>query len=152
MYDIIIENGLFFDGLGNKSNIRHIAIKDGIVALISEKPIHTTAKERINAEQNWVAPGFIDFHTHYDAEIEFDPSLSESLRHGITTVFLGSCSLSGAIGDPEDIADIFPCRSSTKRSNATNARTQKDPNTFSEMEHQTLSSGPNVAFTLGIPM
>jgi hypothetical protein len=54
-------------------------------------------------------PGFIDFHTHYDAEVELAPSLSESVRHGVTTVVLGSCSLSLALGTPEDLADMF-CR------------------------------------------
>jgi N-acyl-D-aspartate/D-glutamate deacylase len=52
-------------------------------------------------------PGFIDFHTHYDAEIEASPGLKESIRHGITTVTLGSCSLSLALGTPEDLADMF---------------------------------------------
>ena len=62
-----------------------------------------------DARGQWVMPGFIDFHTHYDAEVEIDASLSESVRHGVTTVVMGSCSLSTAVGDPEDIADIF-CR------------------------------------------
>src|SRR2546430_11819448 len=54
-------------------------------------------------------PGFIDLHTHYDAEIEVAPALAESVRHGVTTVVLGSCSLSLAPGTPEDLADMF-CR------------------------------------------
>ncbi len=54
-------------------------------------------------------PGFVDFHTHYDGEVEVAPSLPESVRHGVTTVFFGSCSLGAALGRPEDIADIF-CR------------------------------------------
>jgi N-acyl-D-aspartate/D-glutamate deacylase len=54
-------------------------------------------------------PGFVDLHTHYDAEIEVAPGLSESVRHGVTTIFMGSCSLGAALGEPEDIADIF-CR------------------------------------------
>src|SRR2546430_11756968 len=54
-------------------------------------------------------PGFIDLHTHYDAEIEVAPALAESVRHGVTTVVLGSCSLSLALGTPEDLADMF-CR------------------------------------------
>ena len=75
----------------------------------SAEPILDNCIECIDANGCWVSPGFIDFHTHYDAEIEFDPSLSESLRHGVTTVFLGSCSLSTAVGEPEDIADMFCC-------------------------------------------
>ena len=109
MYDIVIENGLFFDGLGSIAVIRHLGIRDGILVTISADLIQEECIERIDAKGCWVTPGFIDFHTHYDAEIEFDASLSESLRHGVTTIFLGSCSLGTAIGEPEDIADIF-CR------------------------------------------
>ena len=57
----------------------------------------------------WVMPGFIDIHTHYDAEVEVAPALSESLRHGVTTVTLGSCSLSLALGDADELSDMF-CR------------------------------------------
>jgi N-acyl-D-aspartate/D-glutamate deacylase len=109
VFDIVIENGLFFDGNGSKGVIRHLGIRDGKLHCISTEPILDNCKEKIDAQNCWVSPGFIDFHTHYDAEIEFDSSLSESLRHGVTTVFLGSCSLSAAVGSAEDIADIF-CR------------------------------------------
>jgi N-acyl-D-aspartate/D-glutamate deacylase len=54
-------------------------------------------------------PGFVDLHTHYDAELEVSPSLDESVRHGITTALIGSCGLSMAVGDPVDMADMF-CR------------------------------------------
>ena len=48
----------------------------------------------IDATGKWVLPGMLDIHTHYDVEVLVGPSLSESLRHGVTTVMLGSCSLS----------------------------------------------------------
>ncbi|MGI9578840.1 MAG: N-acyl-D-amino-acid deacylase family protein, partial [Microthrixaceae bacterium] len=53
--------------------------------------------------------GFVDLHTHYDAEVELDAGLTESVRHGVTTVLVGSCGLSFAIGEAEDLADMF-CR------------------------------------------
>ena len=65
--------------------------------------------EVIDATGCWVTPGFVDLHTHYDAELELDPALGESVRHGVTTVLIGSCGLSFAVGDPEDLADMF-CR------------------------------------------
>ena len=55
----------------------------------------------------WVTPGFIDIHTHYDLELEIAPGLSESARHGVTTVVIGNCSLSLAVGEPRTLADIF---------------------------------------------
>ncbi|HEX8706542.1 MAG TPA: N-acyl-D-glutamate amidohydrolase, partial [Myxococcaceae bacterium] len=108
--DLIIENGLVFDGLGGSPRTCHVGIQSGTIAALSEAPIARGPDTRvIQAQGHWVMPGFIDFHTHYDAEVELAPSLSESVRHGVTTVALGSCSLSLALGTPEDLADMF-CR------------------------------------------
>ena len=51
--------------------------------------MHRPGEEIVEADGMWILPGFIDIHTHYDAEIELNPSLHESLRHGVTTVFEG---------------------------------------------------------------
>lgn len=109
-YDLVIEGGLLFDGTGAPGLIRHVGVKDGKVAAISEAPLEKGSRtEVVEAAGKWVTPGFIDLHTHYDAEIEVAPSLSESVRHGVTTCLVGSCSLSLALGTPEDLADMF-CR------------------------------------------
>lgn len=109
-YDTIISNGWFFDGTGAPRSRSHIAIKDGRIAAIQETPFApASAARELDAADKWVMPGFIDFHTHYDGEIEIDAGLSESVRHGVTTIFMGSCSLGACLGEPEDIADIF-CR------------------------------------------
>ena len=108
--DFCIENGLFFDGRGGEPRVQHLGIRDGLVVQISDTPIpHKQAQTVIDAAGRWVMPGFVDLHTHYDAEVEVAPSLSESVRHGVTTIFMGSCSLGASLGEPEDIADIF-CR------------------------------------------
>ncbi|MFE8596060.1 N-acyl-D-amino-acid deacylase family protein [Archangium violaceum] len=110
MDELVIANGLFFDGHGSPPRVRHLGIRDGRVTAISESPLPTGPDTRvIDATGRWVMPGFIDLHTHYDAEVELAPSLSESVRHGITSVMVGSCSLSLAVGTPEDLADQF-CR------------------------------------------
>ena len=104
----LIKNGLFFDGTGAKAAKKNILVRDGLVDTVSDAEIPVTADTRvIDADGKWVMPGFIDIHTHYDAEVEAIPSLHESLRHGVTTVFMGSCSLSTAVGDATDIADMF---------------------------------------------
>ncbi len=54
-----------------------------------------------------MTPGFVDIHTHYDAEVMAAPALSESVRHGVSTVFVGSCSISMMNADAEDCADLF---------------------------------------------
>ncbi|MGB0591789.1 MAG: N-acyl-D-amino-acid deacylase family protein [Myxococcota bacterium] len=108
--DIAINGGLFFDGRGGDPIPRSLGIRGGKVVEVSEAPIDTSrAHEIFDATDRWVMPGFIDLHTHYDAEVEVAPSLFESVRHGVTTVFMGSCSLGASLGRPEDIADIF-CR------------------------------------------
>src|ERR1700738_4713271 len=94
-FDTVVADGLFFDGSGGPAGGRHVAIKGGVVAAIEAAPIPREAAAMvIDAKGRWVTPGFIDLHTHYDAEVELAPSLSESLRHGVTSVVFGSCSLS----------------------------------------------------------
>ena len=61
----------------------------------------------IEVQGKWITPGFLDTHTHYDAELIVAPSLSESVRHGVTTVLVGSCSLSMVCSEAEDASDIF---------------------------------------------
>lgn len=109
-FDVVIENGLYFDGRGSPAAPRHLAIQgDRVVAIAQEPWPLGAALRRIDATGRWITPGFVDLHTHYDAEIEVTPGLAESVRHGVTTVMLGSCSLSLALGTPEDLADQF-CR------------------------------------------
>ncbi|MDF1820978.1 MAG: amidohydrolase family protein [Alcanivoracaceae bacterium] len=106
-YDLIIANGRLFDGTGGDSFIADIAIKDGKVARISTEALDAEAEQTIDATGKWVTPGFIDLHTHYDAEMIVAPSLGESVRHGVTTCFVGSCSISMIFSEPEDASDIF---------------------------------------------
>lgn len=109
-FDTVIDDGLYFDGTGSAPRRVNVGIRDGVVAELSTDRLPRGGTTRVvDAAGCWVMPGFIDCHTHYDAEVELAPSLSESLRHGVTTVMLGSCSLSLALGTPEDLADMF-CR------------------------------------------
>jgi len=151
--DVIIENGLVFDGQGSAPRQRHVGIRGGTIATVSEAPIPRAPHTRvIDAKGHWVTPGFIDLHTHYDAEVELAPSLSESVRHGVTTVVMGSCSLSLALGTPEDLADMF-CRVeaipyATVRSLLEERKTWDTLGGYLEHLEQ-LPLGPNVASFLG---
>lgn len=105
---LLIKNGLFFDGTGEPASQKHVVIDDGHVAQICDGDVDESGFDRvIDADGNWVMPGFLDTHTHYDAEILAGPGLNESVRHGVTTVFMGSCSLSTILSKPEDCADFF---------------------------------------------
>lgn len=107
-YDLILQGGRYFDGSCTPSAIRSLAIKDGRIALVSAEPLDPAlAAQVIDVQGKWITPGFLDTHTHYDAELIVAPSLSESVRHGVTTVLVGSCSLSMVCSEAEDASDIF---------------------------------------------
>lgn len=107
-YDVIIRDGLWFDGTGAAPLTRTLGIRDGVVVAVSAEALDETGcPEVIEAAGKWVVPGFLDVHTHYDAEVLLDPGLRESVRHGVTTVLLGNCSLSTVYADSEDAADLF---------------------------------------------
>src|SRR5688500_18815831 len=106
-FDILIKGGRWFDGLGSPSAVRDIGIRGGRVVAISGEPLPEAGARVIDAAGKWVLPGFLDVHTHYDAEILVSPGLLESVRNGVTTVFLGSCSLSTIHATPLDCADLF---------------------------------------------
>ncbi|AFZ24230.1 N-acyl-D-aspartate/D-glutamate deacylase [Cylindrospermum stagnale PCC 7417] len=106
MLDSLIQNGLIFDGLGSAPVRGDIGIQNGRIVAIAPS-LTIPAREVVDASGLWVTPGFIDIHTHYDLELEIAPGLSESVRHGVTSVVIGNCSLSVAIGEPQMLADIF---------------------------------------------
>ena len=88
----LIKNGTIYDGLGGDGFLGDILVQDGLIAKINPSIAdYHKATTVIDAKGLWVMPGFIDIHTHYDAEIEIAPALSESVRHGVTTIVMGSC-------------------------------------------------------------
>ena len=106
----LIKNGLFFSGdLNEKAEYRDILIGDNgrIIEIGLKGSIIDDGFEIIDAQGQWIVPGFIDSHTHYDAEILASPGLKESARHGVTSIILGSCSVSAIFNSPEDTADSF---------------------------------------------
>ena len=108
-YDIIVKNGLYFDGSGTAPGApRHIGIRDGRIAEVSASPLDESGcPQVIDAAGKWVTPGFLEIHSHYDAEVIAAPALKESVRHGVTTVTIGSCSISMVLAEPEDCSDLF---------------------------------------------
>ncbi|MBT4996406.1 MAG: amidohydrolase family protein [Hellea sp.] len=96
--DLYIKNGLMFDGSGEYPVINDIAISKGLVVAIGKNLKVTKNVDTIDASNEWVMPGLLDIHTHYDLEIEVSPGLKESIRHGTTTVVMSNCSLGLAFG------------------------------------------------------
>jgi N-acyl-D-aspartate/D-glutamate deacylase len=107
-YDTIIRSGRWFDGTGAPSAIRNIGISAGHVTAVSAQELDETGcRNVIDAAGKWVVPGFLDIHTHYDIEVLEGPGLAESVRHGVTTVTTGSCSISTIHVDAEEAGDLF---------------------------------------------
>ncbi|HEY2838907.1 MAG TPA: amidohydrolase family protein [Pirellulales bacterium] len=106
--DILIRNGQIYDGTGRPPERGDLAIR-GQKVLASGKALPHRAAREIDAGGGWIMPGMLDVHTHYDAEIEALPGLEESVRHGVTSVVMGNCSLSTALGTKRDLLDLF-CR------------------------------------------
>src|SRR5262245_4822564 len=99
MYDLVLKNGRIYDGSGLPSFTADVAIRNGRIEGIGR--INDPAAETIDADGLAVAPGFIDFHTHFDAQLLWDPLASSSNEHGVTTVGTGNCGLTLAPCKPE---------------------------------------------------
>lgn len=155
-YDVIIRDGLWFDGTGGAPQTCSLGIRDGVLARVAgaggDRLDETGCPEVIDAAGKWVVPGFIDVHTHYDAEVLLDPGLRESVRHGVTTVLLGNCSLSTVYASSEDAADLFSRVEAVPREyvlGALNAnRTWSSAAEYVEAI-DALPLGPNVGSLLG---
>lgn len=87
MHDLVIENARVIDGLGGPAMKGGVAIKDGRIAAVGENlgPSQT----RVDAHGQVVAPGIIDLHTHYDAQLTWDSFATPSPANGVTTVVIG---------------------------------------------------------------
>lgn len=151
MLDLLIKGGLVYDGTGAPARRVDIGIRAGKVARISPS-ISEAAKEAVDAAGLWVIPGFVDGHTHYDVEVELAPGLSESVRHGVTTVVMGHCSLSLTFGKPQDLADIFTRVENIPHELVSRWLAQAEPAEGPDAYFRRLADkplGPNVAALLG---
>lgn len=100
MYDVVIRGGTVVDGSGAPAFVADVAFKDGLVAAVGTD-LGPGAEEH-DATGKLVTPGFVDMHTHYDGQVTWDPHLTPSGWHGVTTVVMGNCGVGFAPCRKED--------------------------------------------------
>src|SRR5882757_1490024 len=104
MYDLVIRGATVVDGLGHDPRRADVAVKDGRIAAIGA--VGKDAAEIVDAGGLTLMPGIVDIHTHYDAQVTWDPTLSPSPSLGVTTVVTGNCGF-GIVPSPPPLRDLI---------------------------------------------
>jgi N-acyl-D-amino-acid deacylase len=107
-YDVVVKDARIVDGTGKPAYVGDVAVTDGRIVAVGD--VGGQAARTIDAGGHVVAPGFIDAHTHYDAQLMWDPSANPSSSHGVTTVLMGNCGYTLApvrAADQEYLMGVF---------------------------------------------
>ncbi len=99
MHDLIIKNGRVIDGTGTEAFSGDVAIDNGTISEVGR--VSGPCHREINADGALITPGWVDIHTHYDAQATWDPELTPSGWHGVTTAVMGSCGVGFAPAQPD---------------------------------------------------
>jgi N-acyl-D-aspartate/D-glutamate deacylase len=99
VHDLVIRGGFVVDGTGAEGRHADVAVDDGIVTDVGDDV--GRGRRTIDADGRLVTPGFVDIHTHYDGQATWDPLLTPSCWHGVTTVVMGNCGVGFAPARPD---------------------------------------------------
>ncbi|MBX3509418.1 MAG: amidohydrolase family protein, partial [Parvibaculum sp.] len=104
-HDLVIRGGTIVDGTGAKPFTGDVAIDGGRISAVGR--VEGKGRREIGAAGLLVTPGFVDIHTHYDAQATWDPWLTPSTQHGVTTVVMGNCGVGFAPVKPEARSELI---------------------------------------------
>jgi N-acyl-D-amino-acid deacylase len=99
MHDLVIRNGALIDGTGAPARTADIAIDGGVITAVGV--VSESGVREIDASGLLVTPGWVDIHTHYDGQVTWDPYMTPSSWHGVTTVVMGNCGVGFAPARPD---------------------------------------------------
>jgi len=99
MHDLVIRGGRVVDGTGAPARLADVAIDGGLITAVGV--VEAKGRREIDATGLLVTPGFVDIHTHYDGQVTWDPLLSPSCWHGVTTAIMGNCGVGFAPARPD---------------------------------------------------
>lgn len=150
-WDLLVKGATLFDGTGAPPRRADVAVRDGRIEAIGPDLPADGARRVVAAHGQWLMPGLLDVHTHFDLEVELAPGLPEAVRHGTTTVVTANCSLGLAFGNQrhtgsDPIVDCFARVENIPKpvlARAAEVATWRDPAAY--LDHlDTLPLGPNV--------
>ena len=99
MHDLVIRGGMVVDGTGSAPRLADVAVDSGLITKVGA--VGAKGRREIDATGLLVTPGWVDIHTHYDGQVTWDPYLSPSCWHGVTTVVMGNCGVGFAPARPD---------------------------------------------------
>ena len=99
MHDLVIRGGTLVDGTGEARRTADVAVDDGVITAVGK--LGAAGRRELNADGAIVTPGWVDMHTHYDGQVTWDPYLTPSGWHGVTTVVMGNCGVGFAPAAPD---------------------------------------------------
>jgi N-acyl-D-aspartate/D-glutamate deacylase len=99
MHDLVIRNGTVVDGSGAPAQVDDVAIDGDRISAVGT--VDGRGRREIDADGRLVTPGFVDIHTHYDGQATWDPEITPSSWHGVTTIVMGNCGVGFAPADPD---------------------------------------------------
>src|ERR1700726_3526983 len=104
MLDVLIRNSTVYDGSGGKSFPADVGVRGG--AIVDVGHTDEPARQKVDAGGLALMPGIVDVHTHYDAQVTWDPTLSPSVSLGVSTAVMGNCGF-GIVPSPPPLRDLI---------------------------------------------